>query len=169
MITARKPGSWIGEHFPKCMTERQMLEWRNIWWRVCVSHIPPRSERFEFERDFGCGKLEAILEHQPLNLKPVCDGGYHLLLMFPERHLSTQEEYVLVPLLAKHPEIREMKLIIIDIVTKSPLIVGNFLKDDVRIISEEGKGGIDAKTQTAWNEMENLSKRPKSPMQTLMT
>lgn len=136
-ITTHRPGDWIGALFPASPTDRQMEMCLNIWWRVCVMHIPPRDQRFECEREFGSGKLDAVLTHQPLlpDYRTKNGKGRHLLFVFPERHLSTQEEYVFVPRLITHPDIQSAKMTVIDLVTKSPLIVGNFIRDDVRIVS----------------------------------
>jgi hypothetical protein len=101
-------------------------------------HIPPRHSRFDFERDFGSTHLPNILEGIPFKMHQMTQsGGQHLLLVFPERHLTTQEEYALVPALQKHPQIKDAPLTIIDLVTKSPLIIGNFLADDIRIVREK--------------------------------
>lgn len=134
-IKVSSPGRWINDLFPSKPTDRQLQDCFNIWWRVCLMHIPPRDQRYEYERDFGMPKLEPILEHRPFKLDTIVKGGgQQLLLIFPERWLTTQEEYMLVPQIKSHPQVKDAKLTIVDIVTKSPLIVGNFLKDDIRIV-----------------------------------
>lgn len=78
------------------------------------------------------------LEHDNLNISTQTEGGgQHLGFFFPERHTTTQEEYMFVPMLKSHPQIFDATLTVIDIVTKSALIVGNFMKDDVRIVQRE--------------------------------
>jgi len=158
-IRAVKPGSWINDLFPKGPTERQLQDCFNIWWRICLMHIPPRDTRYEFDRDWGMGQIDAVMEHLPIKLDhSVSGGGQQIMFVFPERWMSTQEEYMFVPMLKSHPQIVEAKLTIIDIVTKSPLIIGNFLKDDVRIVSADDSdgtarydGGITKASRTAWD------------------
>ena len=137
-----KPGEWINDLFPNRPTERQLQDCINIWWRCCLMHIPPRDERFEFDRDWGAPKIKAVMEHLPITLdKTVDSGGQHIMFVFPERWMSTQEEYMFVPMLKTHPQITSAKMTIIDLVTKSPLIVGNFLADDVRIVKQDDSDG----------------------------
>lgn len=97
-------------------------------------HIPPRDERFEFIREMGTGLIQVILEHKPLDFRvKTNDGGQALQFTFPERWMSTQEEYIFYSKVATHPQIKNAKMTIIDLITKSPLIIGNFLKDDILI------------------------------------
>jgi hypothetical protein len=139
MIKVSKPGDWIGDLFPEAPTPRQMETWGNIWWRVVLPWIPPRDSRFDFERDFGMTKIDDVLNKKPLKLDTTVKSGGHVLFVFPERWLSTQEEYTFTPDLKENPTIKNSKMTIIDIVTKSPLILGSFIKEDVRIIKSEEK------------------------------
>ncbi len=101
-------------------------------------HIPPRHSRFEYELNMGMAQIDAVLNHEPLNMSTVTeDGGQHIMFVFPERWLSTQEEYIFAGKLEEHPQIKKATLTIIDLVTKSPLIIGNFIKEDIRICTEE--------------------------------
>jgi hypothetical protein len=140
MPTVTKPGQWIESFFPKAMTMEQVKAWKNIWWRVALMHIPPRDDRFQFERDFGMGQIQAALNKEPLNMGRVTKTGkgQQIMFVFPERWLSTQEEQLFIPALYENKQIKDAGLTIIDIVTKSPLIIGNFIKEDIRIIRTEG-------------------------------
>lgn len=158
--TAKRPGQWIGELFPKRPTTEQLQEWRNIWWRVVVTSVPPRDQKFEYEREMGGPLVEKVLRHQPLGLTKIGEkGGQHLLFVFPERWMSTQEEQAFVPLLRVHPDIWNASLTIIDIATKSPLIIGNFLKEDVRIWRSEEHESI---TSKGWDEYNRVMRSPKT-------
>lgn len=138
ILRATQPGDWIFSQFPTKPTTRQLLHWHNIFWRVALMWIPPRDERFEFIKEFGASQIDAVLNNQPIKMGKVTSSGegQHILFVFPERYLTTQEESVFVDCLARHDQIMAAKLTIIDVVTKSPLIVGNFLADDVRVIKD---------------------------------
>ncbi len=141
MTTVRRAGDWIFSKFPAKPTDRQLATYKNLWWRVALSHIPPRDERFEFERDFGMPLIPAVLEHRPLRFGLKVDGGgQHLTFVFPERWLTTQEEYSFVSRLTEHPEVKAAKLTVVDLVTKSPLLIGSFIRDDILIISDPKEG-----------------------------
>lgn len=134
-IRATKPGEWLNDIFPRKMTDRQLKDCFNIWWRVALMHIPPRDPRFDFDRDWGMPKIEAVLEHKLLKMDTMVEtGGQQIMFVFPERWMTTQEEYFFSSMLKSHPQIRDAKLTIIDIVTKSPLIIGDRIKEDIRIV-----------------------------------
>lgn len=137
-IKVNNPARWVSDLFPDKMTPEQIANCKNIWWRVALTHIPPRDPEFEYLKEWGAGNIEPALYHEPLKLSAETKGGgQHVGFFFPERHITTQEEYVFVPMLKSHPQIVNAKLTIIDIVTKSALIIGNFLKYDVRIVKRE--------------------------------
>ena len=137
-VRATKPGDWLFKHLPSKPTKRQFAYWNNIWWRVALPWLPPRDSRFDFIRDMGSPQLDKVLANEPLKFDHTTkSGGQHLLFVFPERHLTTQEEYTFVPSLYAHHQIIDAKMTVIDLVTKSALIIGNFLKDDVCIIKDE--------------------------------
>jgi hypothetical protein len=127
-MKATDPIEWISQFFPKGPTNRQISEWGNIWWRVVVSSLPPRHEQFEYMRSIGSGLVESVLLHQPLR------SHRHLCFFFPEQMLSTQEEQLFVPMLQSHPDVVNEPFTIIDICTKSALLIGNFIKEDIRIL-----------------------------------
>lgn len=136
-ITARRPGDWIFKEFSDTPTDRQLQYWKNIFWRVAVMWIPPRDARFDMCREIGARQIEAALHNKPLNMGlTTSDGGQHVMFVFPERHLTTQEEQQFPDCLARHHQIIDAPLTIIDLVTKSALIVGGFLAGDVRVIKD---------------------------------
>ena len=137
MPKASKPGDWIFDQLPKEMTERQLKDWFNIFWRVALMWIPPRDERFDYIREMGSGQIDAVLNNEPLKMSATTsNGGQHIIFIFPERHMTTQEEYVFADCLVKHHQIVDAPLTIIDMVTKSPLLIGSLLADDIRIIKD---------------------------------
>ena len=136
IIKATSPGDWIFSQFPTHPTARQLQHWKNIFWRVALMWIPPRDERFEFINEMGRAHLDAVLNNQLLKISKTNNGGQRIFFVFPERYLTTQEEHVFCDCLARHDQILAAKLTIIDLVTKSPLIIGNFLSDDVRVIKD---------------------------------
>ena len=144
-IKATHPGDWIFSQFPTHPTDRQLQHWKNIFWRIALMWIPPRDERFEFINEIGRTQLDPVLNNQPLKMTTTPNGsGQHILFIFPERHLTTQEEHVFCDCLTRHHQILTAQLSIIDVVTKSPLIIGNFLSDDVRVIkdTQDFNGGL---------------------------
>lgn len=156
-VTVSRPGDWIGGLFPPSPTREQLEAHRNIWWRVCLMHIPPRDPRFEFELEFGMQHIEAVLEHRPFNVGTTtdCGRGQHILFVFPERWMTTQEEYVFVPMLQAHPQIVEKQMTVVDLVTKSALIIGSFIRDDIRIVKradEADQMGVSRACSDAWRK-----------------
>lgn len=92
---------------------------------------------FEYTLEMGRNNIVPILEHKPIDLRAeTSGGGQALIFMFPERYLTTQEEQIFVTHLMSHPQIVEGKMTIVDIATKSPLMIGCFIQDDIRIIQK---------------------------------
>ncbi len=136
MITATVAGAWIFAKFPKLRTPRQLAQNKNFWFRIALSHIPPRDERFEYERDIGMAAIPHVLAHTTLR---VAGDPPSLDFFFPERWMSTQEEQAFVYRLMSHPQLTGLPLVRVDIVTKSPLLIGSFIRDDILIISDQEK------------------------------
>lgn len=138
-IKVSRPGDWIFNEFPRKPTKRQLEHWFNVFWRVALLWIPPRDERFEYLRDMGAAQIDAVLNNLPLNMSATTEsGGQHIMFIFPERHMTTQEESVFADSLARHHQIIHAKMTVIEIATKSALILTNFLSDDVRVIKDTG-------------------------------
>lgn len=125
------PLEWFTSAFAKGPTESQKRDIPNIWFRVGVmKDIPPTDSRFEYCLDMGMPNIEKILMHEPFNLQS------ELTFVFPERHMTVHDEHAFIYMLVKHPQIRAAKLTTVDVITKSPLIVGSFRRDDIRIFSQ---------------------------------
>jgi len=92
----------------------------------CIKRRPPRHEFFEYMREMGMALIEPIMNHDYI------DGG-HLSFVFPERWLGVAEQQAFSLVMSKHPEVKKIKSV--DILTSSPLIIGSFMADQVRIIS----------------------------------
>jgi hypothetical protein len=96
--------------------------------RVRVAVIrrrPPRHPFFEYLVDMGRGAIEDVLEQRPLK------GP--LTFVFPERWMGVAEQQAFMALLSNHPDAAKIKDVAI--VTSCPLIVGNFMRTQVGIIS----------------------------------
>lgn len=125
------PLEWFTSAFAKGPTESQRRDIPNIWFRVGVmKDIPPSDARFEYVREMGSAYIEPILLHEQFHLQS------ELTFVFPERHMSVHDEHAFIYMLVKHPQIRAAKMTTIDVITKSPLIVGSFRRDDIRIFSQ---------------------------------
>ncbi len=134
-IQISHPGRWVAELFEMTgPSEEQLKLHKNVWFRVALSWIPPRHERFDYERDMGMPDIEAVMEHLPLSMGGTKENP-QTMFVFPERWLTTQEEQQFVPMLKSHPQIRDAKLATIDMVTKSALIVGSLMNQDLRVVS----------------------------------
>jgi hypothetical protein len=94
-----------------------------------VKRRPPRHEFFEFILNMGKVNIDPIMNHQPFTKK----GPLDLTFVFPERWMGIKEQQDFMYALALHPDIERIKSV--DIITSSPLIVGNFFKEQVRILT----------------------------------
>lgn len=92
----------------------------------CVRRRPPRHEGWEFIREMGAAVLPRVFTGEALEQA-------NLAFVFPERHLGVAEQYAFTSALANHPDVGEIEQV--DIITSSPMIVGSFLKEQVRILS----------------------------------
>lgn len=134
-------GNPLDGYFPKEPTESQRKRFANIWFRVCVSQIPPRDSQFDFQLDMGRNLIEKVLHHTAF-----ANNGT-LFFCFPERWLSQKEQYYFVPLLTKHPSIVKADMTQIDMITMSPLIVTNLWNEDCRCLTlKKHVEGLDKKT-----------------------
>jgi hypothetical protein len=89
--------------------------------------IPPRHERFDCVREIGCGRIDALLNNRPFT------AFWNLEFYFPEQWMTPWEQQRFVPCIYHHPSTARLELL--DILTGSPIIVGNFLASEVRILS----------------------------------
>ena len=74
----------------------------------------------------GVGYIESALYHKKFDPPPV------LTFVFPERYMSVHEQRSFMYQLSKHPEVDKIKQV--DILTSSPLLIGEFLAQMIRII-----------------------------------
>jgi hypothetical protein len=94
-----------------------------------VKRRPPRHEFFEPILNMGKVSIDPIMNHQPFTK----EGPLDLTFVFPERWMGIKEQQDFMYALALHPDIERIKSV--DIITSSPLIVGNFFKEQVRILT----------------------------------
>lgn len=100
---------------------------------------PSRHECFELVREMGMGQALAALAGKPMEASP--------LIVFPERYCSIQEQHVLMSAIVKNPT----KLKMFRLVTQSPLIISNFLRTQIRIVTwPEDQGIYDESTISRW-------------------
>ncbi len=92
----------------------------------CVKAAPPRHERFEFIREMGAGKIDAVFDGSPL-------GSDDLTFVFPERHMSVHEQQAFMSKLTKHPDADKIRTV--DMITSSPLLIGNFVREQILILT----------------------------------
>jgi len=91
-----------------------------------IKYRPPRHKFFEYIINLGAGHIEPILYHKKFKPSSV------LTFVFPERHMSVHEQRSFMFQLVKHPQVKKIKQI--DILTSSPLLVGDFRAEMIRII-----------------------------------
>lgn len=96
-------------------------------WRVgCVKMASPRHERFDIVRDLGASLIEALFCNKDL-------PAGKLTFVFPERHMSVHEQQAFTLALMSHKNADNITSI--DLITSSPLIIGNFHRESIRILS----------------------------------
>jgi len=91
-----------------------------------VKYRPPRHEAFEYLLNLGSGMIEDILYHKPGNI----EGS--LTFVFPERFMSIHEQRSFMWALCRHPQVDQVTGV--DIITSSPMLVGDFYAEMIRII-----------------------------------
>jgi len=96
-----------------------------IFYRVaCVKMAAPRHDRFEFYVGMGSAHIDRIFTGETF-------GSDVLSFIFPERFMSVHEQQAMISTLQKHPDAKKLERV--DIVTSSPLIIGNFYRENIRI------------------------------------
>lgn len=106
----------------------------------CVKMAAPRHERFEYLINFGQSHVSSVFNGTPL--------GSEMLFMFPERFMSVHEQQQFMSTLKKHPSAEGFTKV--DIITSSPLIIGNFMRQMIRILTWEDDALHDGTPQ--WKE-----------------
>jgi len=91
---------------------------------------PPRHEFFEFMLNMGTIDIERILYKKSLR------GKKHLTFVFPERWMSVQEASAFTSMLLKNPDVSKIEQV--DMLTSSPMIIGSFRSEQIRILTWKG-------------------------------
>jgi hypothetical protein len=87
---------------------------------------PPRHSYFEFFIDMGRGDIDSVFSGESLNKE-------ELVFVFPERWMSVHEQRAFMSGLLKHPSKKNIKTVLI--ATSSPILISDFFKEQIRIIS----------------------------------
>lgn len=91
----------------------------------CVKMAAPRHPRFEYIKELGSGIIDNIFTGREL--------PSFMTLVFPERHMSVHEQQQLMIAVLANPGVSKVKQV--DILTSSPLIIGNFHRESIRILT----------------------------------
>ena len=114
----------LGDIDPNCSSTRRTYPFGV---RVgCVKMCAPRHERFDLIRDLGFQDIDLVFSGKSFN-KDV------LTFAFPERHMSVHEQQAFMHAMLLNENIDIVKQV--DMITSSPLIIGNFQRDAIRILT----------------------------------
>jgi len=91
-----------------------------------IQRRPPRHEFFQFFLDLGMADTVNVIERKRIRKSS-------LTFVFPERWLGIAEQQGFMHAMATHPDVSKIKQV--DLLTSSPLIIGDFLRDHIRIIT----------------------------------
>lgn len=100
-----------------------------IPFRVAMPWSAPRNERWHFMLELGRFDIERVFDGQPF-MPPDKDV---LTFVFPERWMGVHEAHAFVQKITEHPSVKKGHITRCDLITHSPLIVGNFRKEQIRI------------------------------------
>lgn len=128
-MTTITAGGGIEEYLSDIKPQPQYSDiYGDVFYRVgCVKMAAPRHERFEFILNMGYASIDRVFGNKPLS------GS--LTFVFPERFMSVHEQQAFVSVIHKHKDIDKIKQI--DILTSSPLLIGNFHREQIRILTWE--------------------------------
>ena len=90
---------------------------------------PPRHQMWEFLLEMGRRDIDLVFGKESFN------GRDRLTFIFPERWMNVSEQRHLMWALNKHPEAETLKQV--DIITHSPLIIGDFRSIMIRVLKWE--------------------------------
>ena len=93
----------------------------------CVKRRPPRHEFFEYFREMGMGDIDKVFKKESF------EGKKTLTFIFPERWMGVVEQQAFTAALEAHPEAKTLEQV--DILTSSPLLIGSFYSEQVRILT----------------------------------
>ena len=141
-VQAMSMGSWFDQMLGdiKYSPDSQAGKLYPFFVRVgCVKRRPPRHPFFEMFVDVGYGLIDKVMFHEKLDRNS-------LSFVFPERWLGVAEQQAFTHVLAKHPEVENIKQL--DILTSSPLLIGSFMAVQIRILTwEEDEGVFDGRPE----------------------
>ncbi len=89
----------------------------------CIKRRPPRHKFFVHILDMGMLDIDKVFNKKSFNKKK-------LTFVFPERWLGIVEQQSFMFNLNKHPDNLEQ----VDILTSSPLLISDFMREHIRII-----------------------------------
>ncbi len=100
---------------------------------ACIKRRPPRHEFFSLFLEMGHPQIDLVMFHDKLDVT-------ELSFVFPERWMGVAEQQAFTHVLSKHPEAKQINQV--DIITSSPLIVGSFMAEQIRIITWPDDEGL---------------------------
>jgi len=89
---------------------------------------PPRHEMWEYFLEMGRQDIDRVFKKESF-------GRDSLIFVFPERWMNVSEQRNLMHQLKQHPEAEKLKQV--DIITHSPLIIGDFTQHMIRVLKWE--------------------------------
>lgn len=117
---------WLGDIQPQPQYDDGF---NNIFWRIgCVKMSAPRHPRFDYFLGMGTAAIDQLFNSGNLE-------SDILTFVFPERHMSVHEQQKFTWAIDKHKDVSKIKRI--DMLTSSPLIIGGFHREQIRILTWE--------------------------------
>lgn len=95
-----------------------------------IKYRPPRHKYFEYLLEMGRADIDRAFSKEPFKTN-------NLFFVFPERFMSVQETCHFMNAICKHPDALENKISTVLVVTSSPMIITDFMSEQVRIIEFE--------------------------------
>ncbi len=130
-ITARPPGQDLWDVFKDYVEPAHIKDkWNFQLMCIVDSFMGPLSPRYEFILDMGVGLIGAVYANKPLP-----DGD--LTFIFPDRWITPRFAILFNHALNKHPSIVKGPRRKVLIVCFQPYIVGDCMKEQVRIIRSD--------------------------------
>ncbi len=114
---------------PKSQSENEIYPDFRVFCSV-IKYRSPRHPYFEMFIEMGRGNIDKVFSKESFRMN-------ELIFIFPERWMSVHEQHVFMSKMKEHPDAVEKKINNILLLTSSPLIVGSFTRESVRIITFE--------------------------------
>ena len=89
---------------------------------------PPRHEMWEFFLEMGRLDIDRVFKKEPFQTDS-------LTFVFPERWMNVSEQRNFMHQLKQHPDVKTLKQV--DMITHSPLMLGEFTRHMIRILKWE--------------------------------